>query len=200
MKTFLGRFVDYPRVRDDIAAFSFAWCRCHWRCEFDQSIVSQTIDHRTSTTMADVLLSVLSCFGTFSSFRRDQLTCPSPSAQIPKYHAGDAQMLGISHSGVRLIRRNRAKAANDSLIIIETFPFDIIQQTSPILGGSTMDLRLTKKRITVHSHRVRAVHDDRAYRMALTFRFRSNESNSFSINISKRLEPSSLNSHVHRTT
>ena len=90
------------------------------------------------------------------SFRCHQLTCSSPSAQIPKHHAGDVQMLGVSHSGVRLIRRNRPKAANDSLQVIETFPFDIIQQTSPIRGGSTMDLRLTKNRITVHSHRVRA--------------------------------------------
>jgi hypothetical protein len=63
-------------------------------------------------------------------------------------------MLGISHSGIRLIKRNRTKTSNDVLHVIETFSFDIIQQISPIRNGSTIELRLTKKRITIHSHRV----------------------------------------------
>lgn len=75
---------------------------------------------------------------------------------MPKYHSGEVQMLGISHSGVRLIKRSRTKAANDVLQVLETFPFESMQQTSPIRNGSTIDVRLTKKRITIHSHRVRS--------------------------------------------
>ncbi len=63
-------------------------------------------------------------------------------------------MLGISHSGIRLIKRNRMKNTNDILQVLEIFSFDIIQQISTIRNGSTIDLRLTKKRITIHSHRV----------------------------------------------
>lgn len=73
---------------------------------------------------------------------------------MPKYHSGEVQMLGVSHSGVRLIKRNRSKTASDTLQVLETFLFDSIQQTSSIRNGSTIDLRLTKKRITIHSHRV----------------------------------------------
>jgi hypothetical protein len=57
-------------------------------------------------------------------------------------------------TGIRLIKRNRTKTSNDVLHVIETFSFDIIQQISPIRNGSTIELRLTKKRITIHSHRV----------------------------------------------
>ena len=73
---------------------------------------------------------------------------------MPKYHSGEVQILGISHSGIRLIKRNRMKNTNDILQVLDTFSFDIIQQISPIRNGSTIDLRLTKKRITIHSHRV----------------------------------------------
>jgi hypothetical protein len=73
---------------------------------------------------------------------------------MPKYHSGEVQMLGISHSGIRLIKRSRTKTSGDILQVLETFSFDVIQQVSPIRGGSTMDLRLTKKRLTIHSHRV----------------------------------------------
>jgi hypothetical protein len=73
---------------------------------------------------------------------------------MPKYRSGEVQMLGISHSGIRLIKRNRTKTSGDTLQVLESFLFDHIQQISPIRNGSTMDLRLTKKRITIHSHRV----------------------------------------------
>ncbi len=73
---------------------------------------------------------------------------------MPKYHSGEVQMLGICHSGIRLIKRNRTKTSGDTLQVLESFLFDHIQQISPIRNGSTMDLRLTKKRITIHSHRV----------------------------------------------
>ena len=73
---------------------------------------------------------------------------------MPKYHSGEVQMLGVSHSGVRLIKRNRSKTASDTLQVLETFLFDSIQQTSSVRNGSTIDLRLAKKRITIHSHRV----------------------------------------------
>ena len=65
-------------------------------------------------------------------------------------------MLGISHSGVRLIKRTRTKTTNDTLQVLETFPFDLIQQISVTRAGSTLDLRLTKKRLTIHSHRVKS--------------------------------------------
>jgi hypothetical protein len=63
-------------------------------------------------------------------------------------------MLGISHSGIRLIKRNGTTTTGDTLQVLETFLFDMIQHVSSIRNGSTMDLRLEKKCITVHSHRV----------------------------------------------
>lgn len=63
-------------------------------------------------------------------------------------------MLGISHSGIRLIKRNRTTTTNDILHVLETFPFDNIQQISSIRNNSTIELRLTKKRLIIHSHRV----------------------------------------------
>ncbi|CAF1023237.1 unnamed protein product [Rotaria sordida] len=80
--------------------------------------------------------------------------CRFYPVSIPKYHSGEVQMLGISHLGIRLIKRSRTKTNSDTLQVLETFPFDIIQQISPIRNGSTIDLRLTKKRITIHSHRI----------------------------------------------
>lgn len=64
-------------------------------------------------------------------------------------------MLGISHSGIRLIKRNRPTTTNDILHVLETFSFDHIQQISPIRNNSTIELRLSKKRLTIHSHRVK---------------------------------------------
>ncbi|CAM4880089.1 unnamed protein product [Rotaria socialis] len=72
---------------------------------------------------------------------------------IPKFHSGEIQMLGVSHSGVRFIKRIRTKNKSDTLQVLETCPFDTLQQISPIRNGSTIDLRVGKKRITVHSHR-----------------------------------------------
>jgi hypothetical protein len=63
-------------------------------------------------------------------------------------------MLGVSHSGVRLIKRSKTTTSNDGLQILETFSFDAIQHVSSIRNGSTIDLRLAKKLVTVHSHRV----------------------------------------------
>jgi hypothetical protein len=62
--------------------------------------------------------------------------------------------LGVSHSGVRLIKRSKTTTSNDGLQILETFSFDAIQHVSSIRNGSTIDLRLAKKLVTVHSHRV----------------------------------------------
>ncbi|CAF4602738.1 unnamed protein product [Rotaria sp. Silwood1] len=83
--------------------------------------------------------------------------CRFYPVSIPKHHSDEVQMLGISHLGIRLIKRNRTKNANDTLQILETFPFDMIQQVSPIRNASTIDLRLTKKRITIHSHRIQKI-------------------------------------------
>ncbi len=73
---------------------------------------------------------------------------------MPKFHSGEVQMLGISHSGIRFIKRSRTKTTNDTLQVLETYSFDNIQQISSIRNGSTIDLRLKKKRLTIHSHRV----------------------------------------------
>jgi hypothetical protein len=73
---------------------------------------------------------------------------------MPKYQSEQVQMIGISHSGVRLIKRNRTKATNDTLQVLETFTFDLIQQISPLRSASTLEVRVGKKRLTIHSHRV----------------------------------------------
>ncbi|CAF5217500.1 unnamed protein product, partial [Rotaria magnacalcarata] len=76
---------------------------------------------------------------------------------IPKFHSGEIQMLGVSHSGVRFIKRTRTKNKTDTLQVLETCPFDTLQQISPIRNGSTIDLRVAKKRITIHSHRIQKI-------------------------------------------
>ncbi|CAF3639551.1 unnamed protein product [Adineta steineri] len=76
---------------------------------------------------------------------------------IPKYRSGEVQMLGVSHSGVRFIKRSRTKSRSDILQVLETFTFDNIQQISSIRNGSSIELRLTKKRITIHSHRIQKI-------------------------------------------
>lgn len=74
--------------------------------------------------------------------------------KMPKYHEGNVQMLGISHSGIFFIKRNENKTNNDTLQVIETFAFDSIEQISVVRPGSTIGIRVEKKRLTVHSHRV----------------------------------------------
>lgn len=64
-------------------------------------------------------------------------------------------MLGVSHSGIRLLKRTRTKTHEDVLQVLETVRFDNIQQISSIRNSSTIDLRLIKKKLlTIHSHRV----------------------------------------------
>ena len=101
--------------------------------------------------MANIFLSIFSCFGMFFVFIHKNLYF---YFQIPRYNSGEVQMLGISHSGIRLIKRCRTKTTIDTLHIVETFTFDTIQQISSIRNGSTIDLHLKKQRITIHSHRV----------------------------------------------
>lgn len=68
---------------------------------------------------------------------------------ISKSHSNEVQLLGISHSGIRLIKQNRT-----TLQVFETFSFDMIQRISSIENGSTMDLYLAKKKMTIYSIRV----------------------------------------------
>jgi len=92
-------------------------------------------------------------------FRR--VCCPTMKClffcffKIPKIHSGETQMLGVSHSGIRLLKRTRTKTHEDVLQVLETVRFDNIQQISSIRNSSTIDLRLIKKKLlTIHSHRV----------------------------------------------
>ena len=64
-------------------------------------------------------------------------------------------MLGISHSGIRLIKQNRLATSGDRLQVLETFSFDMIQQVSSIRNGLCIDIQLAKKTIAIHSQRVR---------------------------------------------
>ena len=82
--------------------------------------------------------------------------------QMPKYQSGQVQMIGISHLGVRLIKRNRTKTTNDTLQVLETFSFDQIQQISPLRSASTLEVRMGKKRLTIHSHRVNVLSTSRS--------------------------------------
>ncbi|CAF2921019.1 unnamed protein product [Rotaria sp. Silwood2] len=70
-----------------------------------------------------------------------------------KSHFNEEQLLGISHSGIRLIKRSRTTTNRDTLQVLETFPFDTIQYISSIRNGSTIDLNLAKKHITIRSQR-----------------------------------------------
>ncbi len=104
--------------------------------------------------MANLFLSIFSCFCMLILPVEIFVFDCFSFVKMPKYRSGEVQMLGISHSGIRLIKRSRTKTSGDILKVLESFLFDHIQQISPIRNGSTMDLRLTKKRITIHSHRV----------------------------------------------
>jgi hypothetical protein len=72
-----------------------------------------------------------------------------PISLISKSYSNEIQILGISHSGIRLIKRNQI-----ILQVLETFSFDMIQRISSIEKDSKMDLYLTKKKITIYSQRV----------------------------------------------
>lgn len=104
--------------------------------------------------MADIFLSIFSRFGMPILIIVTFIVCLYSLFKIPKFHSGEIQMLGISHSGIRLVKRMRKKASIDTLEVLETYSFDNIEQISPIRNGSTIDLRLSKRRITIHSHRV----------------------------------------------
>jgi hypothetical protein len=73
---------------------------------------------------------------------------------MPKYRSDNVQMLGISHSGVRLIKRNQTKTDNDTLQVLETITFDLVQDISMARTSSTLDIHLPKKHMIIHSHRV----------------------------------------------
>ncbi|CAF4729667.1 unnamed protein product [Rotaria sp. Silwood1] len=70
-----------------------------------------------------------------------------------KSHLNEEQLLGISHSGIRLIKRSQTTTNRDTLQVLETFPFETIQYVSAIRNGSSIDLSLVKKRITICSQR-----------------------------------------------
>lgn len=63
-------------------------------------------------------------------------------------------MLGVSHSGIRLIKQSQTTTNGNTLQVFQTFPFDVIEHVSSIRDGSMLDLRLMKKCITIHSYRV----------------------------------------------
>lgn len=73
-----------------------------------------------------------------------------PISLISESSSNEIQILGLSHSGIRLIKRNRMM-----LQVLETFSFDLIQRVSSINNESTINLYLPKKKIiTIHSPRV----------------------------------------------
>ncbi|CAF3546374.1 unnamed protein product [Rotaria sordida] len=74
-----------------------------------------------------------------------------------KFNSDEEQLLGISHSGIRLIKRSRTTTNRDILQVLETFPFDTIQHVSPIRNGSSIDLNSAKKRITIRSQRIQRI-------------------------------------------
>lgn len=63
--------------------------------------------------------------------------------------SNDIQMLGISHLGIRFIKRNE-----NLLQIFETFSFDMIQRILLVEDNSKIEIYITKKMITIYSHRV----------------------------------------------
>ncbi|CAF3339033.1 unnamed protein product [Rotaria socialis] len=72
-------------------------------------------------------------------------------------HPNEEQFLGLSHCGIRLVKQSRTTTQKDALQVLETFPFDTIQYVSPIRNDSTIELTLSKKRITLSSHRILCV-------------------------------------------
>ncbi|CAF0977130.1 unnamed protein product [Adineta steineri] len=77
---------------------------------------------------------------------------------IPKIHSNVVQILGISHSGIRLIKQNRTTTTNGtSLKVFKTYSFDVFQHVSSVQNDSTIDLCLKKKTITIHSHQIQKI-------------------------------------------
>lgn len=106
-------------------------------------------------------------------------------------------MIGISHSGVRLIKRNRLKATNDTLQVLETFSFDLIQQISPLRSASTLEVRVGKKRLIIHSHRVNSYSTWRS-RFIEFYSFRFKRSNKSWKHFSTNLDLNLLDDLVYR--
>ena len=71
-----------------------------------------------------------------------------------KTTSNDLHLLGVSHSGIRLIKQSRSATNRSILKVMDTFPFDIIQNVSSIRNGSSIEIQLLKKSITVQSDRV----------------------------------------------
>ena len=63
--------------------------------------------------------------------------------------SNDIQILGLSHSGIRLIKRTRT-----ILQTLETISFDMIQRVSLIENEAMISLYLAKRKITLQSPRV----------------------------------------------
>ncbi len=80
---------------------------------------------------------------------------------MSKSHGNEVQMLGVSHSGIRLIKQSQTTTNGNTLQVFQTFPFDVIEHVSSIRDGSMLDLRLMKKCITIHSYRVYCLSDNR---------------------------------------
>ncbi|UJR10303.1 hypothetical protein I4U23_014509 [Adineta vaga] len=72
-------------------------------------------------------------------------------------NSNELQLLGISHSGIRLVKRSRTTTNGSILKVLETFPFDVIQCVSSIRNASTIDIKLIKKSITIQSHRIQKI-------------------------------------------
>ncbi|CAF4300514.1 unnamed protein product, partial [Adineta steineri] len=78
---------------------------------------------------------------------------------IPKIHSNVVQILGISHSGIRLIKQNRTTTTTNgtALKVLRTYSFDVFQHVSSVQNDSTIDLCLKKKTITIHSHQIQKI-------------------------------------------
>jgi hypothetical protein len=72
-----------------------------------------------------------------------------PISLISKTRSNEIQTFGISHTGIRLIKRNR-----QIFQVLEVFTFGMIQRISSNENLSTIDLYFAKKKITIHSPQV----------------------------------------------
>lgn len=63
--------------------------------------------------------------------------------------SNDIEILGLSHSGIRLIKRTQT-----IIQVLETFSFEIIQRVTSNINESTMSFYFSKKKLTIHSTRV----------------------------------------------
>ncbi|CAF0846167.1 unnamed protein product [Adineta ricciae] len=71
--------------------------------------------------------------------------------------SNDLHLLGVSHSGIRLIKQSRSATSTSILKVMDTFPFDVIQNVSSIRNGSSIEIELTKKSIIVQSDRIHKI-------------------------------------------